>query len=111
MRIFKTILVLCLGALLSCATVKNDDVIPQVENDEFPFFQGVITNDYRLQGCDFLFEFTDSDGHKMLVRPLQLEEEYQRDGLNVRMRFRMSRASNGGCDLAHPVIIEEIELI
>lgn len=111
MRSFQTLLVLCLGGLLSCATVKNDTAITQVQEEEFPFVEGVITNDYREQGCDFLFEFTDREGHKMLVRPIELDEKYQKDGLKVRMRFRMSRIQNGGCDLAHPVIIEEIERI
>ena len=73
--------------------------------------EGVITNDYREQGCAFLFEFTDPDGSKRLVRPLQLDEEFKKDGLKVRIDFRMSRASNDGCDLAHPVIVESIEKI
>jgi hypothetical protein len=112
MRAKHLILVLSLGLLISCASTKANQLEENGLNTSEPMgVEGIITNNYREQGCAFLFEFTDPEGNERLVRPLQLDEEFKKDGLKVRIDFRMSRASNDGCDLAHPVIVESIEKI
>lgn len=99
--------------LLGCGTSKevadNHEKAPYAQLEEG--VDGRITNAYVLQGCPYLFEYKDENDHTIIVRPLDLDSRFQKDGLHVRMVFRPSRASNGGCDLAHPVIVEGIEEI
>lgn len=110
MKALLLILILPLFGLMSCGTEK-------VAAEKAPYAQleegidGVITNAYRSQGCAWLFEYKDEHDHTIIVRPLELDSTFQKDGLHVRMVFRPSRASNGSCDLAHPVIVEGIEEI
>ena len=108
MRVFYFLLFASFGFLMSCA---SGQTLVGEQDRSTPLIEGVITDAYRDQGCAFLFEFEDPDGVKQLVRPLGLEETYRHDGLQVRMKFRMSRAMNDGCDLAHPVIVEHIEVV
>lgn len=113
MRAIHLFFVLSFGLLISCASSRNHALEEgNLSRPDFKLgFEGVITNDYRDQGCAFLFEFEDDQGVKQIVRPMELTEEFKVDGLKVQLSFRMSRAMNGLCDLAHPVIVESIEKI
>ena len=101
----KILFILSLGLLSSCISSNS---LVGVSKNKSSMIQGVITNAYREQGCAFLFEFKDTNGIIQLVRPLDLHDSFKKEGMLVRIKFRMSKEMNNECDLARPVIIDRI---
>ena len=109
------ILICSIGTLSSCGSTKTAaeeiSVIQESIDDGLLTFEGFISTKYKDQGCSYLFVYRDSSGNQAMVRPLELEERFKKEGIKVKVEFRLSRASNAGCDLANPVIIESIKEI
>jgi len=96
--------------VLSSAGCKQTPETPVETPAEIPSeaVKGKIVTTYADQGCSYLFVYQ-KDGKEEMLRPIELDAKYQKDGLRVAMVYRLSRVNNGGCDLANPCIIEWIE--
>lgn len=109
------ILICAIGTFTSCGSTKTAaeeiSIVQESNNEGLLTFEGFISTKYNDQGCSFLFVYKDSSGNQAMVRPLELEERFQKEGVRVKIVFRLSRASNAGCDIANPVIIESIEAL
>lgn len=107
------ILICAIGTLASCASTKEKpeeiNITQEANDDGLLTYEGFISTKYNNQGCSFLFVYKDDAGSQAMVRPIQLDERFQKEGIKVKIQFRLSRMSNDGCDLANPVIIESIE--
>ncbi|GEM_PF-6972788 len=110
-RFYYLVILLSAFLIASCAGTKDASLSENTTPLDCTTVKGIITNTYREQGCSFLFEFEDENGVKQIVRPLELNAEFQKDGLKVILCFRPSKAMNDGCDLARPVIVEQIKYI
>lgn len=76
------------------------------ENEEAEF-DGVVTNKFQKEGCDWLIKYEEGAEDKFLI-PVALDDEFKKDGLKVEFRFHLSRISQGDCQMGQPAVIEHI---
>lgn len=74
------------------------------------FHTGVVTTAQSKSGCPFLVIMASGEGDKALI-PIGLDEQYLKDGLKLSFKFRPSRASNGGCLVGRPAVLEEVSVV
>ena len=96
---------LCFLLQLGCTASKPTTKLkPELEEGEYI---GTVTNQFEQQGCEWLIQFNDGVEDKYLI-PVQLEEEFKKNGLKVVFSFHYSRISQGDCQMGQPAVLEEI---
>lgn len=69
---------------------------------------GTVRDMNDRDGCGFLIETASATGDTTYLEPLKLPENYQRDGMTIKLAFRYSRRPSN-CAMALPIIIDKIE--
>ncbi|MCF8460337.1 MAG: hypothetical protein K9G46_06410 [Flavobacteriales bacterium] len=72
-------------------------------------YLGYITTEFAADGCPFILTYTDGSEEKYLI-PVQLEEQYQRNGLQLEFGFHYSRIMQGDCQKGQPAVLEAVEV-
>ncbi len=70
-------------------------------------YLGHITTEFAADGCPFILTYTDGSEEKYLI-PVQLEEQYQRNGLQLEFGFHYSRIKQGDCQKGQPAVLEAV---
>lgn len=97
---------LCLLLLLGCRVSKPTTKLkPELEEGEYI---GTVTNQFEQQGCEWLIQFNDGVEDKYLI-PIQLEQDFKKNGLKVVFSFHYSRISQGNCQMGQPAVLEDIK--
>jgi hypothetical protein len=91
---------------MGCASNKPS-VKPEAELKEGKYV-GVVTNEFVLKGCSWLIKYNDGTDYKYLI-PVQLEEQFKKNGLEIELSFHLSRISQGKCQIGQPAVLESIE--
>lgn len=104
--LFVTILLLA-SACKEVAGVIADDS-PAVETKiEEGYLKAFATNQYGDEGCGWVL-YSEEVG---LLMPIDLEEKYKQEGLEMLVKYRPSRVQQETCFNAKPILIDEILLI
>ena len=100
-----------IGALfflsLEACVCHKPPMLPTDSSDD-SFTHGVVTNEFEKDGCAWLIQFNDGVEGKYLI-PVQLEDEFKKNGLKIAFTFHYSRISQGVCQMGQPVVLEEIK--
>ena len=92
--------------LLGCTASKPTTKLqPELEEGKYI---GLVTNQFEQQGCEWLIQFNDGVEDKYLI-PIQLEQDFKKNGLKVVFSFHYSRISQGNCQMGQPAVLEEIK--
>ena len=70
------------------------------------FTKAVIVDRTGLDGCSFLIQTSDS----VIYEPINMEEKYKKDGLQIYIKFKRSRIATT-CMNGQPIIISEITTV
>ena len=70
------------------------------------FTKAVIVDRTGLDGCSFLIQASDS----VIYEPINMEEKYKKDGLQIYIKFKRSRIATT-CMNGQPIIISEITTV
>ena len=107
------IVLCCFGVLLfgasSCEDqAKNDSSheISTIENG----FNAIVTTRFADDGCEVLLEI-EENGEKVLLLPIQLDDQYKVNGLEVIISFHSSRVMQSNCQIGRPIVIEKIQFV
>ena len=92
-----------LGCMMRKPSIKLDN---ESEEDEYV---GIITNEFEKDGCPWLIVYNDGVEDKYLI-PVQLDDAYKKNGLEVRFAFHYSRIMQQDCQMGQPVVLEDIEI-
>lgn len=101
----------CLCAI-ACGTKKHTvDSTKAVQQQEAGagYSTGRITTNFAGDGCAILIKL-DGVGNTYLL-PIALEEKFKKNGLQLRFKYRPSKASSGDCLKGQPAILEEISVV
>tara|TARA_B100000768_G_C11021480_1_gene266272 strand:- start:90 stop:419 length:330 start_codon:yes stop_codon:yes gene_type:complete len=108
MKIIKFTLILVLALIFSqCISTKKS--IPNQQNlimTKKGFTKAVIVDRTGLDGCSFLIQASDS----VIYEPINMEEKYKKDGLQIYIKFKRSRIATT-CMNGQPIIISEIAIV
>jgi len=105
MKIIKFTLILVL-ALISSQCISTKKSIPNQQKlimTEKGYTKAVIVDKTGLDGCSFLIQASDS----VIYEPINMEEKFKKDGLQVYLKFKRSRMATT-CMNGQPIIISEI---
>ncbi len=72
-------------------------------------YLGHITTAFADEGCPFILTYTDGSEEKYLI-PVQLEEQYQQNGLQMEFGFHYSRIMQDDCQKGQPAVLEAVEV-
>ncbi|MCF8464617.1 MAG: hypothetical protein K9G41_07245 [Flavobacteriales bacterium] len=72
-------------------------------------YLGHITTEFAAEGCPFILKYMDGGEEKYLI-PVQLEEQYQLNGLQLEFGFHFSRIMQGDCQKGQPAVLEMVEV-
>lgn len=112
-KILAIALFLPLGTFLmssSCKEVAADSVSPQTDEMVEVFVTGTVTKKMNEDTCDQFLIALEDPSEKRLLLPIELEESYQKEGLQIEFRFHTSRIKQENCFNAQPVVIESIRM-
>jgi hypothetical protein len=70
----------------------------------------VVTTEFSDEGCPFLLEI-EENGKKVLLMPIELDEEFKKDGLRVSIEFHFSRIMQSECQKGRPIVLDSINLV
>ena len=93
--------------VIGCASNKTS--IKLKPESEVENYAGVITNEFGQQGCSWLIKYTDGSEDKYLI-PVQLEEEYKKNGQKIEFSFHLSRINQGDCQFGQTAVLEGIKI-
>ncbi|MCF8277795.1 MAG: hypothetical protein K9J17_13760 [Flavobacteriales bacterium] len=99
---------LFLFALVGCVPTKPS-VSLSGESDEEGYF-GEVTTKFAKDGCPILIQYKEGTELKYLI-PVQLDEQFKKNGLKVNFTFHYSRIAQGECQIGQPAVLEEIKLL
>jgi len=111
-RIFRSIVFVAFsGVLLSSACKEqcgfSKDKIDAIGTN----FELATIEDHKGEdGCGFLIAIDRGD-QKQLFIPVEMDAEFEIDGLSVKIKFHTSRIKQDGCFDAQPIVIDAIEKI
>lgn len=98
---------ICQGCGNQKTTVDAPAATAQQEASE-GFSTGRVTTQFAGEGCPLLVKVDGVDN--LFLFPVGLEERYKRSGLQLRFKYRPSRANIGDCRKGEAAILEEITL-
>jgi len=107
------ILLVAIFAFSSCKSNLDETKISSTPDEKSMdqangFTEALVSLKYVEQGCNVVLVMT-IDNIETLYRPLSLEDDYKVDGLKVKVNYTLSRAPQGDCLIANPVVINKIE--
>jgi hypothetical protein len=103
----------------------NPSFEPEVVSDNGVMSEwktGTVTGEMKHLGCDLLIK-VDSDNDvehadssyslftATFLYPVSLKDEFKKDGLRIKFKYRPSRAYPGACTVGMPAIFEEVILL
>lgn len=89
----------------SCATNNRVGSTDQLDDIPADAVLGTVTTQYADKGCNLLIQLKEDSS---FLRPIELDQNYQVDGMEIWIKYHVSRASNAGCDIAIPIVIDTI---
>ncbi len=107
----------CSGARSSCESGSDDGNEGSGNEAEYPVPTvhklGEITNRLAGDGCDWVIDFYDPKNNEAdpeSKMPMNLTAAYQKNGLKVSVKYRLSRAVEK-CKGVAPIIIDHIKIV
>lgn len=70
----------------------------------------IVTTKFLEDGCEVLLEIQEN-GKKVMLLPIDLEDQYKVDGIQLLITFHASRIMQSICQIGRPIVIEKVELI
>lgn len=70
------------------------------------FYTGKVSTAFAGESCPLLVQVNEQDG--VFLIPIGLSTQFATDGLQIRFRYRLSRANNGGCMKGQTAILEDV---
>lgn len=117
MTLFKTLIVSSIVLAASCnstAKVTEDEMGDKEKSEmiaremkEAGFYSGTIVYSDVEGDCPYTID-VDSDDYKYLLDPINLEENYKKDGMKIWFKFAGLKMMNR-CEKANPINILEIK--
>ena len=110
--VLKSIVFLFLSGVLMSSACKEqsgfstESVVPIGTNFEL----ATIEDHKGEDGCGFVVAIDRGD-RKQLFIPVEMNAEFEVDGLRVKIKFHLSRVKQDGCFDAQPIVIDAIERI
>ncbi|MCB9205652.1 MAG: hypothetical protein H6603_11790 [Flavobacteriales bacterium] len=104
-------LVVSISALFFLVAVGCASRIPSVSSEvglEQDEYAGSITNEFETDGCPWLIQYNDGHEDRYLI-PVQLDQEFKKNGLKVQFRFHYSRILQADCQMGQPAVLEQIK--
>lgn len=105
--IFCACLVLLSSA--SCEDVAVSEPSNEVKVEEVGT-RALVTTEYADEGCNVLLEI-EEEGQKVLLMPIELEDQFKVNGTEVLIEFHSSRIMQSECQKGRPIVIETVKLV
>lgn len=95
----------------SCEEAAQSDTTPvEEELSGETGISAIVTSEYADEGCTFLLQI-EEEREKVLLMPIELDEEFKKDGLKVSIQFHFSRVMQSECQKGRPIVIDSIKLV
>ena len=72
------------------------------------YYTGKVSTAFAGESCPLLVEVNEQDG--VILIPIGLAPQFATDGLQIRFKYRLSRANNGGCTKGQTAILEDVAI-
>jgi len=111
-RVFRSIVLIAFtGILLSSACREQCGFSKHSVTKIGTNFELATIEDHKGEdGCGFLVAIDRGD-QKQLFIPVEMDAEFEIDGLSVKIKFHTSRIKQDGCFDAQPIVIDAIAKI
>jgi hypothetical protein len=102
---------LLIGLFSACGgnkdLVNSEKAVEQQEaNDGYTI--GRVTTEFIGDGCPLLIKLEETG---IYIIPVAMEDNYKRNGLRLKFKYRPSRASSGECRKGNPAVLEEVTVV
>ena len=111
-RILRSIVFIVFSGFLLSSACKEQCGFSKGESDAAGtnFELATIEDHKGEEGCGFLVAIDRGD-QKQLYLPVEMDGDFEIDGLKVKIKFHLSRIKQVGCFDAQPIVIDAIEKI
>lgn len=98
--------------LLSASSCENQvktetkDEISDIESET----RAIVTTKFLDDGCEVLLEIQEN-GEKVMLMPIELEDQYKIDGRELLIKFHSSRIMQSSCQIGRPIVIENVRFV
>ena len=103
----------CFAAMLFVASSCEDQVKTETK-DEISDLESetraIVTTKFLEDGCEILLEIQEN-GEKAMLLPVDLEDEYKVDGIELLITFHFSRIMQSECQIGRPIVIENVRFV
>lgn len=88
--------------------VKGDtkEEISDIENGT----RAIVNMKFVDDGCDVLLEVQEN-GEKVLLLPIELDDQFKVDGVELLITFHSSRIMQSICQIGRPIVLDKVELV
>jgi ABC-type Fe3+-citrate transport system substrate-binding protein len=98
-----------LSVLSACACKsKNNSTANSNETVDNEYTKAKITTAFAEEGCPVLVELTEN-GEIVYYAPIELADEYKKEGMLVKIKYTRSRAPQTTCFKGSPIVIDDIK--
>ena len=111
-KVLKSIVFIAFSGFLLSSACKEQCGFSKSQIDAIGtnFELATIVDHKGKDGCGFLVVIDRGD-QKQLFIPVEMDAEFEKDGLSVKIKFHLSRIKQDGCFDAQPIVIDAIEKI
>lgn len=113
MKSARRIFLCCFGAIVLVTSSCEDQSTIDSNKENSAQSEGtlaLVTTKFLEDGCEVLLEIQEN-GKKVLLLPIDLEDQYKVDGIQLLITFHASRIMQSICQIGRPIVIEKVRLI
>mgnify|MGYP007025885576 CR=1 FL=1 len=102
--------VMLLIAGLSACTETANSSAPDEARTDMKGISAMVNTQFQDDGCEVLLEI-EENGHKILLMPIQIEDEYKIHGAELEIVFHSSKIMQSKCQLGRPIVLDSIKFV
>lgn len=105
---FGCVLLFMLG-LSACSEINDSRSTDEIQTDETGIV-AIVNLQFQDDGCEVLLEI-EENGNKVLLMPIQIEDEFKIQGEELEIVFHASRIMQSKCQIGRPIVLESIKFV